>query len=223
MKIFPPFWSLASATGGSILRPAEKGAAPPCGHDIARASTPLSAFARHAIRDELARIEPCDALEHAHLTDALAWVDSGAELCRIAKPATPPKHLVSYFTVVDDGHILLVDHRNAQLWLPAGGHVEPGEHPRTTVLRELGEELGLAPSQLVAPPLMLTCTETVGLTAGHVDVSLWYVLHGDRRQPLAFDATEFSEVRWFRFADAPFERSDPHLRRFLGKLTAARP
>lgn len=96
---------------------------------------------RSQIRDELMAIKPLDDLEREHLLDALAWVDSGAELFRVAKPATPPKHLVSYFAIVDDDHILLVDHKNAQLWLPAGGHVEYGEHPRLTVVRELEEEL----------------------------------------------------------------------------------
>ena len=49
-------------------------------------------------------------------------------------------------TIVDGDHVLLVDHRMAQLWLPNGGHVEPGEHPRDTVVRELKEEIGLAVS-----------------------------------------------------------------------------
>lgn len=173
---------------------------------------------RQAIRREVQQIQPLDALEHAHQNQTLAWIDSGAELCRIAKPATPPQHLVSYFAVVDAGHVLLVDHRNAQLWLPTGGHVEPGEHPRDTVVRELKEELGLAPLQPVAAPLMITCTTTVGLTAGHTDVSLWYVVHAGRSQPLSFDADEFTAVRWFRFGEVPFERSDPHMRRFVAKL-----
>jgi ADP-ribose pyrophosphatase YjhB (NUDIX family) len=173
---------------------------------------------RQAIRAELAAIEPLDALEHEHLADAFAWVDSGAELCRISKPATPPKHLVSYFAVVDTDHVLLVDHKNAQLWLPTGGHVEPGEHPRATVLRELKEELGLAPAEPVAPPLMVTSTATVGLTAGHTDVSLWYVVRANRHQPLIFDEQEFNAVRWFRFNEVPFERSDPHMKRFVEKL-----
>ena len=97
---------------------------------------------RQNIRNELCSIAPLDELERRHIAEALAWIDSGAELCRLAKPATPPQHLVSYFVVVDDGHVLLVDHRNAQLWLPSGGHVEAGEHPRETVVRELQEELG---------------------------------------------------------------------------------
>jgi ADP-ribose pyrophosphatase YjhB (NUDIX family) len=175
---------------------------------------------RKVIRTELLMIQPHDCLEQEHLAEALAWVDSGAELCRTGKPATPPMHLVSYFALVDGEHILLVDHRNAQLWLPSGGHVEPGEHPRDTVVRELREELNLKALESVGAPLMLTCTTTVGLTAGHRDVSLWYVVRASRRQPLVFDAQEFQAVQWFHFSEVPFQRADPHLRRFMAKLGA---
>lgn len=173
---------------------------------------------RRAIREEVASIEPFDALERSHCEDALAWIDSGAELCRLQKPATPPKHLVSYFVLVDHGHVLLVDHKNAQLWLPSGGHVEPGEHPRATVIRELGEELGLELSEAPEGPLMLTISETVGVTSGHIDVSLWYVIAVDRHIGLEWDKEEFHGVHWFQFDSAPISRSDPHLGRFLGKL-----
>jgi 8-oxo-dGTP diphosphatase len=180
--------------------------------------TAILSSMRKAIRAELAAIRPHDSLEQEHLAEALVWVDSGAELCRISKPATPPRHLVSYFAVVDADHILLVDHRNAQLWLPTGGHVEPGEHPRDTVVRELKEELSLVPARPVGAPLMVTCTTTVGLTAGHQDVSLWYVVEVSRKQPLSFDEQEFNAVQWFRFNEVPFERSDPQMRRFVDKL-----
>jgi 8-oxo-dGTP diphosphatase len=173
---------------------------------------------RSAIREEIVSIEPFDALERVHCHDALAWIDSGAQLCRLQKPAIPPKHLVSYFVLVDRDHVLLVDHKNAELWLPSGGHVEPGEHPRATVVRELGEELGLNLTEGPGAPLMLTATETVGSSAGHTDVSLWYVIDADRRLALEFDTQEFHSVRWFHFDDAPVSRSDPHLARFLGKL-----
>mgnify|MGYP001059621496 CR=1 FL=1 len=140
------------------------------------------------------------------------------ELCRTQKPATPPKHLVSYFVVVDHDHLLLVDHKNAQLWLPSGGHVEPGEHPRDTVARELREELGLDLGEVPDAPLMLTISDTVGLTSGHTDVSLWYVINADRGVALEFDTEEFHSVQWFRFDEAPLSRTDPHLGRFLKKL-----
>ncbi|MCD9008144.1 NUDIX hydrolase [Luteimonas sp. XNQY3] len=171
------------------------------------------------VHSELKAITPLDPIEKEHLQDALAWVESGAPLFRINKPATPPKHLVSYFALIADEHILLVDHKNAELWLPTGGHVEPGEDPRITVVRELKEELGIdiQPSQ-VGVPQMVTVTETVGLTAGHTDVSLWYAVAGNRSKKIEFDAAEFHDARWFPFADVPFHRSEPHLHRFLAKL-----
>ena len=171
------------------------------------------------VRSELLEIQPFDALEAAHLADAIAWVDSGAALFRIAKPATPSKHLVSYFAVLDGENILLVDHKNAQLWLPSGGHVEPDEDPRITVVRELKEELGLDIAvAAVGPPIMVTVSETVGLTSGHTDVSLWYVVKGERTTTLVFDKNEFSDVCWFPFSQVPLQRSEPHLKRFLDKV-----
>jgi len=176
---------------------------------------------RSTIREEVESIEPFDALEYEHRQDVLAWIDSGAELCRVQKPAMPPKHLVSYFVLVDHDHVLLVDHKNARLWLPSGGHVEAGEHPRATVTRELAEELGLELSEAPKAPLMLTVSETVGITAGHTDVSLWYVIDADRHAELEFDKEEFYRVQWFHFSEAPVSRSDPHLARFLAKLALA--
>jgi 8-oxo-dGTP pyrophosphatase MutT (NUDIX family) len=177
---------------------------------------------RRAVLEELRCIVPADAVESQHHDQALEWVRSGAPLWRTAKPATPPMHLVSYFAVIDGDHVLLVDHRNARRWLPTGGHVEPGEHPRATVQRELREELGMELRHEVGPPLLITCTDTVGVTAGHTDVSLWYAVPGDRTAALVHDEEEFAGIGWFGFDEAPFERSDPHLRRFLDKVRSAR-
>lgn len=176
---------------------------------------------RDEIRSEVTSIEPLDQIEAQDLKRTLQWLESGAEICRQEKPATPPQHLVSYFALVDDEYLLLVDHINAQLWLPNGGHVDPGEHPRTTVIREAKEELGIEAEFLSERPLFLTLTETVGTTAGHIDVSLWYVLRGDRRRTLNFDDSEFLAARWFHRDAIPFERTDPNLGRFLTKLDSA--
>ena len=173
---------------------------------------------RQQIRDEVASVQPLDDLEHQDICDVLAWIDTGMPLCRIQKPATPPKHLIAYFVLLDGDHLLLVDHINAQLWLPTGGHVEEGEHPRTTVAREVVEELGIEASFMQDSPFFLTVTETVGLTAGHTDVSLWYLLEGDRSALLTFDESEFFGVHWFRRQDVPLHKTDAQMLRFLNKL-----
>ena len=79
----------------------------------------------------VAAIEPFDDVERAHQTDVLAWLASTPDVYRRVRPATPPSHLVSYAVLTDPGDwsVFLVDHRLAGLWLPAGGHVEPGEEP----------------------------------------------------------------------------------------------
>jgi len=173
---------------------------------------------RAEIREEVVQINPLDNLEREDKADVLAWIDSGVEICRLEKPATPPKHLISYFALIDDDHILLVDHINAELWLPTGGHVEPGEHPRTTALREAKEELNVDGEFLYDKPLFLTVTETVGKTAGHIDVSIWYALRGHRDAEMIFDKAEFKTIKWFEKDEVPLERSDKHMDRFLKKL-----
>lgn len=172
------------------------------------------------IEDIILSLAPYDELEQHHINETLAWIRSGSPLFRMEKPATPPKHLVSYFVLIDEEarKILLVDHKKAQLWLPSGGHVEPDEHPADAAARECFEELGIEADFWQKDPLFITSTMTVGLTAGHTDVSLWYVLKGDHQQPYTFDAEEFHGIRWFDFDEIPYNRGDPHMARFMEKL-----
>lgn len=175
---------------------------------------------RDTIRQLVNAIEPYDALEQEHRHQTLAWIASGAPLCRIAKPATPEQHLVSYFVLYDcqTQQLLLVDHKQSGLWLPSGGHVEPDEHPTTTVIRESQEELHIDADFAFPQPIFLTVTRTVGISAGHSDVSLWYVLKADSRQTLEYDHAEFYGVAWFALDALPLDRSDPHMARFVAKL-----
>lgn len=172
------------------------------------------------IRHLTCSIPAFDDLEKKHIDETLQWIQSGAQLFRIQKPDTPNKHLVSYFVLVDKEAeaILLVDHKKAQLWLPTGGHVEIDEDPIEAVRRECLEELGVEADFLSREPMFLTSTVTVGLTAGHTDVSFWYLLKGNTRDHYQYDKDEFNAIKWFGFDEIPFERSDPHMKRFIEKL-----
>jgi len=171
------------------------------------------------ILDLLTEIAPFDDKERQDIALVRDWVETGTELCRIAKPATPPMHLVSYFPVVCGNRILLVDHKKAGLWLPGGGHVERGEHPRDTVLREVEEELSVGLPFAVEPPVFLTVQETTDALP-HKDVSFWYVLKAKAEQKFVFDQEEFYGVGWFDFDAVPQERVEPQLGRFLAKWSA---
>lgn len=173
------------------------------------------------VHELVSRLEPGDDLERRHRDQVLEWLAATDDVFRRVKPAVPPQHLVSYVVPVDpaDGSVLLVDHINAGLWLPPGGHVEPDEDPAVTARRETTEELGVDAG--TTTPLFLTVTGTVGIDSGHTDVSLWFVLGLDRETPLTPDAGEFHSVRWWSRAElaaADPARFDPHLFRFLAKL-----
>ncbi|MFJ2239219.1 NUDIX domain-containing protein [Streptomyces sp. NPDC087859] len=173
-------------------------------------------------------IEAWDDLERIHHTSATQWISSGAPIYRLRKPDVPAMHLVTYFVVLDDirGQLLLVAHRKAGLWLPAGGHVEPGEDPWTTVVRECHEELG---TQAQASPitgelpLFLTVTQTRG-QGTHTDVSLWYLLNADANTITSYDEDEFEAIRWLtpeQVLGESDELLDPHMHRFTRKLQHA--
>jgi 8-oxo-dGTP pyrophosphatase MutT (NUDIX family) len=182
---------------------------------------------KSVIADLVAGIEPTDELGRKHSRDALSWLAGTDDIFRRVKPLTPSPHLVSYFLLVDRpaGSVLLCDHRLSGLWLPTGGHVEPGEHPLETVRREAVEELGVSAHLDAAfqdRPFFLTMTETVGPPAmRHVDVSLWFALAGRVGQPLRPDQREFAQVRWWTAEElrrADLDRFEPHMLRALDAL-----
>ncbi len=182
---------------------------------------------RDIIKNEIRSIRAVDDLEEKHIEDTLNWIDSGADLFRVKKPDVPLKHLVSYFVVVDPNQesLLLVDHILAQLWLPTGGHVDINEHPKDTAIREASEELSIKASFLnKEKPFFITVTETVGLTPGHTDVSLWYLLKASAYDFIKFDKDEFNDIEWFKFKEIlESDQSifDPHMHRFTKKLVSS--
>jgi 8-oxo-dGTP diphosphatase len=183
-------------------------------------SNPKLQTATSRIYHIVSGIKPLDEFEQSHINDTISWIASGAPLFRITKPDVPNKHLVSYFVVYDESasKVLLVDHKLSGLWLPPGGHVDIDEDPKETVRRECLEELQIQAEFWCDDPIFLTSTITVGLTAGHTDVSLWYVLKGSSEMQYNFDPDEFNRIQWFGFDEIPFEKSDPHMGRFIEKL-----
>lgn len=175
---------------------------------------------QHEIHCTINSLSPFDEIEQKHISFTKHWIESGAEIFRTAKPATPDPHLVAYFLLIDSSanQVLLVDHKKAKLWLPAGGHVEPNEHPRDTVKREILEELGIEANFMIEDPVFVTVTKTVGQIARHTDVSFWYLRKGNNEMPLQYDQEEFNDVRWFDINSIPYENADPHMRRFIQKL-----
>lgn len=182
---------------------------------------------RETILQIISSIKPIDKLEEENINDTISWIESGEEIFRIQKPDVPPKHLVSYFVVIDIGKkkILLMDHINAGLWLPSGGHIELNEHPKATVQREIMEELNLFADFISETPFFITQTVTINIGAGHTDVSLWYLLNGNSEEEISYDKSEFIGYKWLGFSEileTEKTKLDPHMHRFVNKLLASK-
>ena len=190
---------------------------------------PTSAHERESsVRGLLEALTPLDHLERDHRHEALAWVTSTPDLFRRRSyPVEPRQHLVSYFLVVDSAKrlVLLGDHIKSGLWLPSGGHVEPGEDPAETVRRECVEELAIEARfhpMVGARPLFITVTETDSADP-HRDVSLWYVLEASHSTVLRADPGEYRSIRWWNIDEvraADPRMFDPHMHRMLDKAEA---
>jgi 8-oxo-dGTP diphosphatase len=185
---------------------------------------------RTVISDLVTAVPALDRQEAEDQAEILRWVRSGAQLSRVERPATPPKHLVVYCALLDeaDSSLLLVDHVKAKCWLLPGGHVDEGEDPRRTAERETFEELAIMPEFYERysgdKPFFLTITQTRS-PQSHTDVTLWFVLRGDQHAEMRPDPREFTAMQWLRLddhVDWSGARFDPQMHRFVAKLTAAR-
>jgi 8-oxo-dGTP diphosphatase len=188
---------------------------------------PLEDVARGIVRELFASVEPFDEVERGQQADALGWIDAGHPLFRVNPPVDPPKHLAVYFAVLDDSDrtLMLVDHRKAQAQLLPGGHVDPDEDPRFTVVREADEELRLTAKfhdVTGDAPLFLSVTTTRGAHS-HTDVTLWFVLTASRSERIEPDPGEFAGVHWLSLdsTDWHSDHFDPHMARFAAKLRKA--
>ncbi len=120
------------------------------------------------------------------------------------------KHFTATGFLVRDGAVLLLRHRKLRMWLPFGGHVDPGEDPIETLRREASEETGFeieieaetlefrAEGVRALPTPETILLEQIEPEHSHIDL-IYFVRPVRGRARLAPD--EHSEMRWFTHAE----------------------
>lgn len=102
--------------------------------------------------------------------------------------------------------VLMLLHRKLRMWLPPGGHIEPGELPDAAAVREVWEETGLevelvgdrgldgrAGRQLIRPEGI----QVEEIAPGHEHIDLVYFARAcDRGTISHLDTAEVQQVRW---------------------------
>ncbi|WP_214110567.1 NUDIX hydrolase [Acrocarpospora catenulata] len=133
-----------------------------------------------------------------------------------------PGHLTATTAVLshDGAKVLLTLHPKAGMWLPMGGHCEPGDTSLAGVaLREAVEESGIAGLRLLPGPLALDRHEVWchPPQCWHLDVEYGAVAPPGAE---AVISEESLDLRWFPVADIP-ELSDEATRRLARRARAA--
>jgi 8-oxo-dGTP diphosphatase len=90
----------------------------------------------------------------------------------------------------------LLNHKKAQLWLPPGGHVDKGLSFQEAVNIEMKEEIGYEAIFISTRPIFLTKVLTRGLNAGHIDVTVWFLVEGNPDLKYHVLEKEASEAGW---------------------------
>ncbi|MCI0555964.1 MAG: NUDIX hydrolase [Anaerolineae bacterium] len=87
------------------------------------------------------------------------------------------------------------------VWDVFGGHIEPGEQPEQTLIREIQEELGITPTQWME---LETISESV---PEHDDIPSDLIVHlycitAWSGTPVNKQSHEHSTIEWFSYAEA---------------------
>ena len=88
------------------------------------------------------------------------------------------------------------------VWDVFGGHIEPGEQPEQTLVREVEEELGILPTRWTD---LETITELVPEHDGNPSYDLivhFYCVTAWSGTPVNMQPHEHTTIQWFSFAEA---------------------
>ncbi len=118
---------------------------------------------------------------------------------------------------VNQGRILLIDHRELGLWLFPGGHVELNENTDQALAREIKEETGFGPEDYEVLAERPALSEHISLwrpqwmnahpiNPSHWHISLMYLVRA-RKLETKLAAGEHKEIKWF----TPKDLDDPKL------------
>lgn len=118
---------------------------------------------------------------------------------------TVDRHFTATAFVAWRGQLLLHRHPKLEMWLPCGGHLEPGETPDEAAVREVFEESGVKVELLgeralqVSDPLQLLRPRGVQLETiapGHEHIDLIYFARPLEPYEGALEPSE-PELNWY--------------------------
>lgn len=117
----------------------------------------------------------------------------------------PDEHICAFFIpVVKDKRMVFVGHhKKADDWIPPGGHVDKGEVPLQTVIREMEEELQY---KITDEEVVLFDCANKSIMKPHTPCKrhydLVYVVYLPELVDFTYDPGEFYDAKWLSFEEA---------------------
>lgn len=109
-------------------------------------------------------------------------------------------HLTASTIVVSELGVLLHIHKRLGIWLQPGGHIDPGERPWETAIRETEEETGVKAGHPPSGPLLIH-VDVMPAANDHVHYDLRYLTLAPPLTPKP-PPGESPQVRWFGWDEA---------------------
>lgn len=119
---------------------------------------------------------------------------------------TPSVKVGAGVVIIKDGKTLLAKRKGAHgagMWGSMGGHVEFGESPMETCIREAREELGIEIGNLV----FVTCMNLLREGKHYLDVSFTAELISG--EPTIQEPERIEEIGWYPLDDLPVPLFEP--------------
>ena len=133
------------------------------------------------------------------------------------------KSITATVYVINDGKVLLHEHKKYHTWFPLGGHIEADEFPHEAAVREVKEESGFDVTLLeteLAPPIELARVKRVPAPfcllhegIGHEEnfFDFIYIAETEETDPHP-EGNESRKFKWFSYEELLEYEIKPHVK-----------
>ena len=139
---------------------------------------------------------------------------------RLTREENVSSHFCALFSpvCVKEQKVFIGHHIKSDSWLSPGGHIDKGESPLKTVVRECREELGYSLTNEIIELFHITHFDNINrpMCAEHYD--FWYIILFDTLVSFEVDTHEFREAGWYTIDEALTKKSLPVFKKELRLL-----
>jgi 8-oxo-dGTP pyrophosphatase MutT (NUDIX family) len=152
------------------------------------------------LRQVRAAVENHAPSDEREITSKSAFLVALDHLPRPLDRLADPTHVTASGIVVGPRGTVLHRHKRLHTWLQPGGHLDEGEAPWDTAIRETREETGIVGRQPASGPTLVHL-DVHPAPPGHIHLDLRYLVETSQ-VALRPGPGESGDVRWFSWDEA---------------------